>query len=44
MTVPDAYAMRLRARQSARRFSEEAFEGKWVDQFQRLVYMTKFGF
>ncbi|KAH8175480.1 glycosyl transferases group 1 domain-containing protein [Sarocladium implicatum] len=44
LTVPNAYAMRQRARQSARRFTEEAFEGKWVEQFQRLVYMTKLGF
>jgi hypothetical protein len=36
--------MRQRARESARRFSEEAFESKWVTQFERLVYMTKMGF
>jgi alpha-1,2-mannosyltransferase len=29
--------MRLRARKSAKRFSEEVFEEKWLAQMDRLV-------
>lgn len=32
--------MRLRARQSAKRFGEAEFDGKWIEQTQRLVGMT----
>lgn len=32
-------AMRLRARQSARRFTEEEFSRKWIAQVERLVQM-----
>jgi alpha-1,2-mannosyltransferase len=33
----DTLAMRLRARKSAERFSEEVFAGKWVQQMEKLV-------
>jgi alpha-1,2-mannosyltransferase len=42
--VANPYAMRQRARASARRFTEEVFAAKWSTQFERLVYMTKTGF
>ncbi|KAL7787757.1 glycosyltransferase family 4 protein [Trichoderma ceciliae] len=37
LSLPDPLAMRLRARKSAKRFSEEVFEGKWLTQMDRLV-------
>ena len=37
----DALAMRLRARESARRFSEEVFAEAWVRQLGRLVDLSR---
>ncbi|KAH6695803.1 alpha-1,2-mannosyltransferase alg-11 [Plectosphaerella plurivora] len=39
-SVPDPLAMRLRARQSAKRFTEGEFARKWVAQTDALVAMT----
>lgn len=37
LPVEERVGMRLRARESARRFSEEEFRGAWVGQVERLV-------
>lgn len=41
LSLPDPLAMRLRARESAKRFSEEVFEEKWLAQMSRLVALGK---
>lgn len=41
MSLPDPLAWRLRARQSAKRFGEEEFDRKWVEQMTKLVAMIK---
>lgn len=40
MSPEDTLAMRLRARASARRFTEEAFARQWVERMERLVGMA----
>lgn len=37
MSAEDTVAMRLRARKSATRFSEEVFAERWVEHMERLV-------
>jgi alpha-1,2-mannosyltransferase len=37
LSTEEKVAMRLRARQSARRFTEEVFAGKWLSQMETLV-------
>lgn len=37
LSSEDALAMRLRAQQSARRFSEAVFEAKWLEQTAKLL-------
>lgn len=41
LSVPDPLAMRLRARQSAKRFTEEEFARVWLLEMERLVNLTK---
>ncbi|KAL9476937.1 hypothetical protein ACSS6W_006778 [Trichoderma asperelloides] len=41
LSLPDPLAMRLRARKSAKRFSEEVFEEQWLAQMGRLVALGK---
>ncbi|EHK45433.1 glycosyltransferase family 4 protein [Trichoderma atroviride IMI 206040] len=41
LSLPDPLAMRLRARKSAKRFSEEVFEAQWLSQMGRLVALGK---
>ncbi|KAM0246600.1 hypothetical protein ACHAQJ_010161 [Trichoderma viride] len=41
LSLPDPLAMRLRARKSAKRFSEEVFEKKWLAQMGRLVALGR---
>ncbi|PNP40388.1 hypothetical protein TGAMA5MH_07715 [Trichoderma gamsii] len=41
LSLPDPLAMRLRARKSAKRFSEEVFEAQWLAQMGRLVALGK---
>ncbi|KAJ5678701.1 Glycosyl transferase family 1 [Penicillium macrosclerotiorum] len=38
---PEKVAMRQRARRSARRFTEEEFSRKWLDQVQKLVRASR---
>ncbi|KAJ5084404.1 hypothetical protein NUU61_008983 [Penicillium alfredii] len=38
---PEKVAMRQRARRSARRFTEEEFSRKWLDQVQKLVAASR---
>lgn len=38
--MPDPYAVRQRARQSAKRFTEEEFARRWTEQMERLVGAT----
>lgn len=40
MSFRDTLAMRLRARSSAKRFTEEAFATRWIKQMDRLVSMS----
>lgn len=40
MTPEETLAMRLRARSSAQRFTEDAFAKKWIMQLERLVRLT----
>ncbi|TDZ31162.1 GDP-Man:Man(3)GlcNAc(2)-PP-Dol alpha-1,2-mannosyltransferase [Colletotrichum spinosum] len=40
LSIKDALAIRLRARQSAKRFTESEFDKKWIDQMEKLVAMT----
>jgi alpha-1,2-mannosyltransferase len=39
MDPDERYAMRLRARQVAKRFTEEAFARGWIEQVEKLVEM-----
>lgn len=41
LTVENPLEMRLRARESAWRFSEGEFARKWIEQTAKLVNMTK---
>jgi alpha-1,2-mannosyltransferase len=41
LTVENPLEMRLRARESAWRFSEGEFARKWIEQTAKLVDMTK---
>lgn len=41
LSVPDPLEMRLRARQSAKRFTEEEFARKWIEETERLVALSK---
>lgn len=40
LSVPDPLAVRLRARQSAKRFTEEEFAKRWVSQLVRLISLA----
>lgn len=37
LTLSDPYAVRQRARTSAKRFTEEEFARRWTDQMEQLV-------
>jgi alpha-1,2-mannosyltransferase len=37
LSLPDPYAVRQRARQSAKRFTEEEFARRWTEQMEKLV-------
>ncbi|KAH6848279.1 glycosyltransferase family 4 protein [Chaetomium sp. MPI-CAGE-AT-0009] len=37
LSLPDKYAVRQRARQSAKRFTEEEFARRWTEQMEKLV-------
>lgn len=41
LSPEDALAMRLRARKSAKRFSEEVFATAWVGQMEKLVALQE---
>ncbi|CZR41474.1 alpha-1,2-mannosyltransferase alg-11 [Fusarium proliferatum] len=41
LSLPDPLAFRLRARESAKRFTEEEFAKKWTVQLARLVSLAK---
>jgi alpha-1,2-mannosyltransferase len=41
LSLEDKLAMRLRARQSAKRFTEEQFAKRWVSQMEILVKMRQ---
>jgi alpha-1,2-mannosyltransferase len=41
LSAEDKLAMRRRARQSARRFTEEVFAGKWVEQMVTLIELQR---
>lgn len=41
LSVPNPLAMRLRARKSAKRFTEEEFARLWLIEMERLVKLTK---
>lgn len=41
LVLPDPLAWRERARRSAKRFTEEAFARKWLEQMERLVAMAR---
>ncbi|KIH89223.1 alpha-1,2-mannosyltransferase [Sporothrix brasiliensis 5110] len=41
LALPDPLAWRERARQSAKRFTEEEFERKWLEQMDKLVALLK---
>ncbi|KAF9770968.1 asparagine-linked glycosylation protein [Fusarium sp. DS 682] len=43
LSLPDPLAVRLRARESAKRFTEEEFAKKWTVQMARLVSLAKQG-
>ncbi|OLN92047.1 GDP-Man:Man(3)GlcNAc(2)-PP-Dol alpha-1,2-mannosyltransferase [Colletotrichum chlorophyti] len=40
LSIKDTLPVRLRARQSAKRFTEGEFDQKWIAQMERLVAMT----
>ena len=40
LSTPDRLAMRLRARKSAQRFTEEAFARTWLVEMDRLVALA----
>jgi alpha-1,2-mannosyltransferase len=37
LSLPNPYAVRLRARKSAKRFTEEEFARRWTEQMEKLV-------
>lgn len=37
MSPQETVSMRLRARSSAKRFTEEAFSSKWIKQMEKLI-------
>jgi alpha-1,2-mannosyltransferase len=37
LSLPNPYAVRQRARQSAKRFTEEEFARRWTEQMEKLV-------
>lgn len=37
LSIPDPLAVRLRARQSAKRFTDEEFDRRWLAEMGRLV-------
>lgn len=37
LSLPNPYAVRQRARQSAKRFTEEEFARRWTEQMEQLV-------
>ena len=37
LSLPDPYVVRQRARQSAKRFTEEEFARRWTTQMEKLV-------
>jgi alpha-1,2-mannosyltransferase len=37
LSLKDPYAVRQRARQSAKRFTEEEFARRWTEQMEKLV-------
>ena len=41
LSPENTLAMRLRARKSAKRFTEEAFASKWIEQAERLVTLQE---
>jgi alpha-1,2-mannosyltransferase len=41
LSLPDPLAVRKRARQSAKRFTEEEFATKWIEETERLVALRK---
>jgi alpha-1,2-mannosyltransferase len=41
LSLPDPLAVRLRARRSAKRFTEEAFSKAWLVQMEHLVALAK---
>jgi alpha-1,2-mannosyltransferase len=41
LSADEAVAMRLRARKSSRRFSEEVFAAQWLRQMDKLVALQK---
>jgi alpha-1,2-mannosyltransferase len=41
LSLEDKLAMRLRARQSAKRFTEEQFAKRWISQMERLVMLRQ---
>jgi alpha-1,2-mannosyltransferase len=41
LTVSQPLAMRLRARESAKRFTEEEFARLWLIEMERLIKLTK---
>jgi alpha-1,2-mannosyltransferase len=41
LSVRDPLSMRIRARKSAERFTEEEFAREWLIQMDRLVALTK---
>ncbi|KAJ0169077.1 GDP-Man:Man(3)GlcNAc(2)-PP-Dol alpha-1,2-mannosyltransferase [Colletotrichum tanaceti] len=40
LSIKDALPVRLRARQSAKRFTESEFDQKWIAQMEKLVALT----
>lgn len=41
LALPDKLAMRLRARDSAKRFTEEEFARGWIAQMEKLVRLRQ---
>ncbi|KAI9158661.1 GDP-Man:Man(3)GlcNAc(2)-PP-Dol alpha-1,2-mannosyltransferase [Paramyrothecium foliicola] len=41
LSLPDTLAVRKRARQSAKRFTEEVFATKWLEETEKLVALRK---
>ncbi|KAK3397420.1 alpha-1,2-mannosyltransferase alg11 [Sordaria brevicollis] len=39
LSLPNPYAVRLRARKSAKRFTEEEFARRWIEQLEKCVAM-----